>query len=631
MPPFLETLHSQLASLQQILQKRIRKCLGSANVTADDTIEALAAYCLATRSSSDDAVRHFRDVRLSVIDSQLALTDLTGENVLKAFLLYIRTLQTSKILLSRRLSDVLNKLKTRPILTDPEIRNLDDLGIDILGRWAAAEVTNFTPWIKLSELTKSDTEKVIKQWSNQAFQALVKGCQKSLSNWHDFSGLLSLRKRTLELWLGSRSSTPTHSSLGVLEGIRTIFNEQLTRVLSNQAKKLELFGQDISSTISYWESTQHSKAESFWDHSLISLDYSNGATAFKQTVMDKLLGQDDDVFAALKGYQGWRSVIESSRQFVDDLRRTKWTDILDEGEDEDPDVDIVATLNDDDPRLLQDGLQSAVRQALDSLQSSFSDSFNAFGNSNRNAKAAYLLRLIKLVRRDLPAEFLPSDFAFSSDIVPKLQEMLAAEVFAHTSPLRLPDCQSKRLPGRSLWEGDPELPVQPSSYTFKFLRRLMESMDQCGPDLWDLSTVQVLKQTLQRELSSSISSALDGLDSPTASEDTAKSDPEGNGQQSEETKSAENGTEPNKERSTDDSSEEHRRDRKIQLFFDTVYLKYVLAAKDLEHNQLTDVAERIQSGLGSSKEQVAKPMEKATHEYWKRTRLLFGLLAVGEE
>ena len=630
MPPFLETLHSQLASLQQILLKRIRKCLGSANVTADDTIEALAAYCLATRSSSDDAIRHFRDVRLGVIDSQLALTDLTGENVLKAFLLYIRTLQTSKILLSRRLSDVLSKLKARPILTDPEIRNLDDLGIDILGRWAAAEVTNFTPWIKLSELTKSDAEKVIKQWSNQAFQALVKGCQKSLSNWHDFSDLLSLRKRTLELWLGSRSSTPTHSSLGVLEGIRTIFNEQLSRVLSNQANKLELFGQDISSTISYWESTQHSQAESFWDHSLISLDYSNGAATFKQTVMDKLLGQDDDVSTALKGYQSWRSVIESSRQFVDDLRRTKWTYILDEGEDEDPDVDIVATLNDDDPRLLQDGLQSAVRQALDSLQSSFSDTFNAFGDSNRNAKAAYLLRLIKLVRRDLPSEFIPSDFAFSSGIVPKLQEMLAAEIFAHTSPLRLPDSQPKRLPGRSLWEGDPELPVQPSSYTFKFLRRLMESMDQCGPDLWDLSTVQALKQTLQRELSNSISSALDGLDSPTACEDTAKSDPEGNGQQSEETQSAENGTDSNNEKSTDDSLEEHRRDRKIQLFFDTVYLQDVLAAKDLEHNQLADVAERIHGALDSNKE-VVKPMEKAAHEYWKRTRLLFGLLAVGAE
>ena len=631
-PPFLETLHNQLASLQQTLLKRIRKCLGSANYTADDTIEALAAYCLATRSSSDDAIRHFRDVRLGVIDSQLALTDSTGENVLKAFLLYIRTLQTSKVLLSRRLSDVLSKLKARPILTDPEIRNLDDLGIDILGRWAAAEVTNFTPWIKLSELTKSDAEKVIKQWSNQAFQTLVKGCQKSLSNWHDLSDLLSLRKRTLELWLGSRSSTPTHSSLGVLEGIRTMFNEQLTRVLSNQAKKLELFGQDISSTISYWESTEHSKAESFWDHNLISLDYSNGATAFKQTVMDKLLGEDDEVSVALKGYHSWRSVIESSRQFVDDLRRTKWTDILDEGEDEDPDVDIVATLNDDDPRLLQDGLQSAVRQALDSLQSSFSGSFNAFGNANRNAKAAYLLRLIKLVRRDLPAEFIPSDFAFSSDIVPKLQEMLAAEVFAHTSPLRLPDFQSKRLPGRSLWEGDPQLPVQPSSYTFKFLRRLMESMDQCGPDLWDLSTVQVLKQTLQRELSNSICSAFDGLDSgPTASEDTAKPDPEGNGQQSEETQSAETGAEPNKKKATDESSEEHRRDRKIQLFFDTVYLKDVLAAKHLEHNQLADVAERIQGGLGSSKEQFFKPMEKAAHEYWKRTRLLFGLLAVGAE
>lgn len=638
-PPFLETLRTQLVSLRQTLLKRIRKCLGSANSTADDTIEALAAYCLATSSSSDDAIRHFRDVRLGVIDSQLANTVLSGENVLKAFLLYIRTLQTSKVLLSRRLSDVLSKLKTRPIMTDPEIRGLDDLSIHTLGRWAAAEVTNFTPWIKLSELSKSDAEKMIKQWSSQAFQALIKGCRKTLGNWQSFSDLLVLRKNTIELWLTSRSSTPTHSSLGVLEGIRSIFNEQLTRVLSSQAAKLELFGQETSSKVSYWESNEHPDAQSLWDHNLISLDYSNGAAAFKQSVMDKLLGRDEDISTALKGYQAWRSDIESCRQSADDLCRTKWADILDEGEDEDSDVDIAAMLNDDDPKLLQNALQAAVRQSLDNLQNSFSDTSEAFGQSNRNAKAAYLLRLIRLVRRDLPAEFISSDYSFSGCIVPKLQQMLATELVAHTTPLSLPDgSRPKRLPGRSLWEGDPEVPVQPLSYTFKFLRRLVESMDQSGPDLWDLSTVQALKRTLQEELSKSITAALQNLESITVENDPPKPESNSESKSQSEESPTENGSKPDNnkqpesEATNKDVSESHLRDLKIQLFFDTVYLKDIFAVKDLEHNKLADTVEQLRSSLDSDSDKgVSKTMEKSAHEYWKRTKLLFGLLDIGAD
>lgn len=638
-PPFLETLRNQLGSLRKTILKRIRKCLGSANSTADDTIEALAAYCLANSSSSDDAIRNFRDVRLGVIDSQLALTDLSGESVLNAFLLYIRTLQTSKILFSRRLSDVLSKLKARPLLTDPDISNLDDLGIDTLGRWAPAEVTNFTPWIKLSELTKLDAEKTIKRWSNQAFQAIVKGCQNCLANWHDFSDLLVLRKMTLELWLSSRSSTPTHSSLGVLEGIKTTFNVQLTRVLSDQAEKLEVFGKNISYTISYWESNDHPQPESIWDQNLISLDYSNGATSYKQAIMDKLLGRDEDISTILKGYQSWRSEIETSRQSVNELRRTKWADILDEGEDEDPDVDIAAMLNDDDPKSLQDALQSAVRQSLDNLQDSFRDTFETFGQSNRSAKSAYLLRLVRCVRRDLPVEFVSNDFSFSSTIVPRLQEMLSTEVIAHTNPLNLSDySKPKRLPGRSLWEGDPELPVQPSSYTFKFLRKLVETMDQHGADLWDLSTVQVLKQTLQGKLSSSIVSAFENMGSPSTEKDDTSlgSDNEPKTEYAQET---ENATEPSSEENPEVGNasnstkipEDHIRDRKIQLFFDTVYLKDMLAAKDAKDDKLTDAVEQLRGSLGLDSDKGVAAMEKAADEYWKRTKLLFGLLATGTE
>lgn len=631
MPPFLETLRIQLASLRKTLEKRIRKCLGLANSTADDTIEALAAYCLATSSSSDDAIRNFRDVRLGVIDHQLSLTDPSGENVLKAFLLYIRTLQTSKILLSRRLSDVLGKLKIRPILSDPDIRGLDDLGLDTFGHWAAAEVTNFTPWIKLSELSKSDAEKTIKQWANQAFQALIKGCRNSLENWNRFSDLLVLRKQTLELWLSSRSSTPTHSSLGVLDGIKTIFNEQLSRILSDQAKKLELFGQNVSSTISYWESNEHPKPQSIWDHSLISLDYSNGATFYKQTIMDRLLGRDEDISAILQGYQTWRSEIESSRQSINDLRRTKWADILEEGEDEDPDVDIVAMLNEDDPKSLQDALQAAVRHSIDNLQKSFHDTFEAFGQSNRDAKSAYLLRLVRLVRRDLPVELISNDFTFSSAIIPKLQEMLATEIIAQTTAFNLSAySKPKKLPGRSLWEGEPELPVQPSSYMFRFLRNLVKCIDQHGSDLWDVSTAQVLKKTLQGELSSSITSAFDNMESAATEKDNPDTKPDNK-------KPDEANGEPDGKEQTDaatdnaKSLDDNIRDRKIQLFFDTAYIKDMLSIKNSKDDKLVDALGQLRDRLGLDANKEAVTMEKAAHEYWKRTKLLFGPLVAGSE
>lgn len=616
-PPFLKDLHSQLISLRRTLLRRTDKRLASANSTPDDIIEALSAYCLATSSSSDDAVAHFQQLRLEAIGNQLETTDLSGENVLKALRLYIRTLQTSKIILSRRLPDALGKLKTRPLLSDPAVCSLEGLGIDVLGRWVASDISNFTPWIKLGELTKPEAEKIIKQWSTRAFEAFAKGCQSSLAGWTDFAELLSLRRRTMETWLEAWSSTPTHSSLGILEGIRTVFNAQLTRVLADEAKKLESFGQRTSSTISDWESNEHANVQSLWDQGLISMDYSNGATAFKQTVMDRLLGRNEDISTISKDYQHWLSSIEASRELIDEMRQARWIDVFDEGE-EDLDVDIPAMLNDDDPRILSDSLQQAVRDALDSLQSSFSDTFSSLGSSNQSTKAAFILRLIRQVRREIPSAYISPDFAFSSGIVPELQKMLATEVATHAGSFVLPTDKQVKLPGRSLWEGDPKLPVQPSPSTFKFLRRLMDSMDHSGPDLWDPSTVQTLKEILQKEVSASISSALEKLDSSdtTTKESAPTEETDLNETQTPET------TEPKPE------EESNTRDHKLQLFFDTVYLRSALTSKSQQsgQNQVAGILERVQGSLGSTSESETSRMEKSAADYWNRTMLLFGLL-----
>lgn len=632
-PPFVEDLRNQLASLRRSLLRRLEKRLASAKYAADEIIEALAAYCLTTSSSSDDAIRYFHQVRLDGIGGQLELVDPSGENVLNSLRLYVRTLQTSKILLSRRLSDVLSKLKARPLLTDPEIRSLDDLDLGVLGRWVAADVNNFTPWIKLSELSKSDAEKTIKQWSKPAFDRFLDGCRGTLTNWLDFSKLLSLRKQTLELWLSSRSSTPTHSSLQVLEGIRSVFNDRLKGILSEQAKTLDVFGQGVASGVSHWGDRAHTASQSLWAEDLISLDYSNGSAAFKQAVTHRLLGRDDDVSAVLEKYHGWLSVIEESRESIDGLRQIRWADVLDEGEDEDLDIDVPAMLNDDDPRLLREALQAAIEQAFETLQNSLSTTFDTLEKPGQSGEAAFMLKTIRLARRDLPAQFISSDYALSQSIVPELQKILATDIVARTGPWKSPatsKSKSGKVPGRTLWEGDPEIPVQPTPSTFKYLRRLVRSMDQYGAGLWDASTTQTLKSAMLDEISKAIKSSLENLNSPVDHEDSKKSA----SQDDEETESARNGEDsdpakPETESIESDSAADVK-DRKIQLYFDSVYLNDAFAVQHSERSQLTEVLGTLRSSLDLPAK-ATKNLENAAREYWKRTQLLFGLLTMGSE
>lgn len=616
-PPFLETLRNQLASLRRGLRSRIDKRLSSAKSTVDDVIEALAAYCLATSSSSDDAVAYYHKIRLDAIGNQLEGVKDSGENILAALRLYVQTLQISKAILSRRFTDVLSKLKSRPLLSDPDIRNVDDLSLDVLGHWVATDIINFTPWIKLSEQSKQDAERTIKKWSKSAFDDLVRRSQDSLTTWAEFSPLLQLRKETLELWLCSWSSTPVHSALQVLEGTRDVFNGRLKNILSDKANALDTFGQAVTSAISNWGSAEHGRTQSMWDHELVSLDYSNGAAAFKEAIADRLLGRDADISVVTDQYQAWLLTIGSLRESIDALREVRWPDILDEAADEDIDIDVAAILNEDDKQLLREALEAAVRQAFDALQKSFSDTSKAIGDSDRGEKAAFMLKLIRLVRRDLPHEFIPSDTEFSKDIIPGLQEILATEVIATTRPLSfatLVSPRSKSLAGRTLWEGEPELPVQPSQSTFKFMRRMVESMDRHGHGLWDTSTVHVLQSTLQKEIAERVTSFLSGIDSPTESKPNTE----------EETRPTENGDDIPTEKPT----EAHAHDIKLQIYFDTMLLSNASTNKETRQNPLHEVAEKLRDSFGSEAGSTSKTMDQRAQEYWDRTRLLFGLLAV---
>jgi hypothetical protein len=84
--------------------------------------------------------------------------------------------------------------------------------------------------------------------------------------------------------------------------------------------------------------------------------------------------------------------------------------------------------------------------------------------------------------------------------------------------------------------------------------------------------------------------------------------------------------------SGDDSSQEcadqtYLQDFRAQLYLDSVFLSSASTKKG-QQNPLQEVKVKLRGSFGPETESSAKTMDRRAREYWHRTRLLFGLLAV---
>ncbi|KAK2803850.1 hypothetical protein FQN50_006858 [Emmonsiellopsis sp. PD_5] len=627
-PVFLDNLRSQLASLRRSLLKRIDRRLSSPASTTQDMVQTMSAYCLATSSSSNDVLRHFHQVRLEAIESLLQKEDPTFANVEQSINLFIHTLKRTSDLLSGSLSDALGKLTTHPILDDPEVRNLDALGTDIFKRWVANDIKNFTPWVKQLDLSKAETAKTIKGWSRNAFEQLTDGMSKNLQQGHNFKDILLLRKNLLEIWLPVQSSTPCHSSLDILEGIRNTINRQLVSTLRTQAKGLTLLGLEISSTITSWsDAEEHVSASSLWDADVTFLDFSDGATPFKQEIINRTLGKDSNVLQISASYHTWLSSAENCKDMIDELQGIRWEDVIEDDEDEDVLENAVGTLKQDDPNLLQKEYGTTLEKTFSALQTSLHGALANMTGLHRGRQAAFLLRVIREIRGSLPRGLSTGDHLFADDLVPKLHDILAAEINSAIPASNLTRTIGKRgggCAGRSLWEGDPQLPIQPSPAVFRLLQKLVTAMEQQGPDLWNASAVDTLKVKLRKTISSCIQSGLEGPEPPPKHETSQVED-------SPEDSTADNDDDTAKEPSEPapvEPAPDVIRDRKIQLLFDVLYLDDALTVRQVagvEENDLRPIIEFIKKDIESD-EDIVEALRKRSQEYWKQTQLLFGLL-----
>ncbi|CAL3965717.1 unnamed protein product [Diplocarpon coronariae] len=627
----VEDLKRKLGSLRRNLLRAVDKTLEKVKGDSrEDLIQALSAYSLATSSGAKDVIRHLLHIR----GEAMALAFDDGEQnpdspgVLRALEFYSRTLLDVQALLPRRISEALASLKTKPLLKDGSIRKLEGLRLDVCEKWFGDEILFFTPYIRHDDLEGSQPAEMLKGWAKKASEVMLQGLAKSLDQLAEFKTVVGLRTRILEIWIKEGGKVKGFDPFILLNSLRKVINDRMVALVESRVSKLHLVATEIEGTLSVWRPGITDKVDSLWDDTLLETEISKGATLFKQGVLARTHGRSDAVSRAFRGYQTWRHLIDDIIVILEQLKKQRWDDDLEDIED---DLSIESRnnlLSTEDPKMLQEHLDTSLEETYRLLHDKISALLGTYEESEQiGPMSMYLLRIIRDIRSELPKNTTLQGFGLP--LVPPLHQRLVIEV--STAPLQAYSTTftRERVAGRALWEGTPELPVQPSPGTFKLLHSLSLSMARMGGDLWSPAAVRLLKGKLSAGIGQGWSEALISrveakVNGATEGEETIS------GVETNHVEDSTNGderNEPKEEAPTETVEVPKTDDVSIQSLFDVLLLQSAFERPDpgSEDGLIT---------LGSTMEEkleldaaARKRLRVSAKEYWKRTSLLFGLLA----
>ena len=630
----------------------------------------MCAFSLATSSSPKDVIRHYHHVRLEAISENMSQGGDGHDSVLLALRLYVKTLKDTQAVIPTQLARELEKLKSVSLFKSQDVISLVELNLDVHERWIGDDIRTFIPYIRHDDLTKAEAERSLKHWAKSAFGSFLAGLRNRIQDVENPERLIDLRRQVLELWLTNHQHSSGVDSAETLDGLRNVFILQSTRLIQSRASKLHRVGSIVKDVLQNWQHDVSDHTPSLWDSSMTSMNFENGGKPFRERLATRFVGMNEPLIRVSSEYLSFIESIGDLEEMIMKLRETRWVDDVEDVDNEDDWLDNKQVLlSEDDPRLLQEELDSTLHDAYTELQVLLNKLLHESETTTSGQQAAYLIRVWREVRQHLPKSYQSAELGQSS--IPSLQHTIADEA------LRMPlercskriakRSQAKLLQARPLWEGNPELPVLPSTWTYRFLLDLASSMNACGSDVWSPQAVDALKKELILSIAPMLEGRqavqvnghrdrdlLDGEDKEEEEleeevkkdeeeieervrEEHGEADGEAAGEGEEETKGNTerlekppetllNGTMSNGH--VEPEPEGEPEDGKIQRFFDIAYLINASAVKevDAEDNQLIGLQRSLAQDLLLEPKSMER-MKKDAAEYWKRTSLLFALLA----
>lgn len=674
-------LGASLKSLEKLKRRllrsidRVLETVGE-STSRDLLLKALCAHSMATGSGTLDVIRHFLDVRGNAMASVFDVEEhRSSMDVVKGLELYTKTILDVQYLVPIKLTEALSSLKKDTLLSDASLRGLESLRLDICERWCDDDISEYKPSIRHDDLDGKQAVEMLTKWTTKGSEVLLQGLEKTLERTTEFKAITELRTEVLQLWIRDGGKARGSDPSVMLGRLRETINAHVAGVLDGKVHKLRLVGSEVAATLDVWRAGVTDAQPSLWDTASLDMELHNGAGPFALDVINRLYGRNDAVARAVTGYKSWAQVIDDVEGVVEQLKRQRWDNDVDEVEDEETIDQRQQALSRDDPARLQERLHRALEKAFQDLDTHLSKLWDANKEGENGGRVAmYLLRILRDIRARLPK--LESVRGFGLGMVSSLQEAAAATVAAAPVESFVNGGLARRkVVGRSLWEGDPELPTSPSPSVFRLLRDLTMAMGDAGTDLWSPAAVEVLRRHVSKELSGRWTAALKAHlsegevkpgDEKSATEvdggnaeggikaDTAIDGTENkteNGTPADSAEESKAGKEDNEEAAHDPVTDEKahaaeesttekeaeaiaesvateklRRDLLVQWLFDIAVLRMSISTAETsdEFKRLEEAVWKKTDLEGTSAQQ---RLSKASQEYWKRTSLLFGLLS----
>ena len=625
-PPYLDLLRSRLATLRDRLLVKIDRRFKSLATDRGVLVEAMCAFAISTSSSPTDVVRHFHHARLEAIGENMEREGTkTQDLILQALRLYVKTLRDSKAIVPGQLSLALQGIKAIPIFKSQDVAKVAGLNLDIYQRWIDEDIQSFTPYIRHDELTRVESDKLLRFWATKAIRTFLTGLRTRVSLVKDIGPLMNLRRDLLEVWLSQHHHGAGVDAGEVLDGLRDVFNNQAEVLIRDRCLALREVVFATQTVIDQWQPGTSDNVTSLWSPTIIGLGTSNGAKALRQHLINITAGKDDTLLQVCQSYTTWLHSISEFEKVTQETKAIKWTDNIDDIEEEDDLLDDKQTLlSEDDPQFLITALQRNLTSAFSDFESNIQNIATTLTSKTDIHKLVFLLRLLRSIRANLPPSSLSLDL--SHELIPTLYSQLADA--ALLQPLQ--GCQHRfakfttgpTFPSRALWEGDPEIPVLPSPWAYRFLLELTQSMAGLGADNWTPAAVGALKVKAAGRVVDVLAKREEK--SKGVNGDMVENGTETAGEQTEESGQTEGDVKVNGTHGIDAVDPTLKKEKASQQFFDVVYLRNAFAVKgqisslqDLESTLLQDVQ------LDS---EIINRVRTGAAEYWDRTSLLLGLL-----
>ncbi|KHO00750.1 Vps51/Vps67 [Metarhizium album ARSEF 1941] len=605
-------------SLRRRIQRNIERLLENADDTTDteDVVKALCAHSLADSSGAKRAIWLFLRVRQRAVETALDLEEserTTGaEDVIRSLRLYTKTLLDVQALVPVKLSQALSGLKSYTLLADAALRKLECLRLDIYERWCSDEIRDFTPFIKHDDLDGKQAREMLGTFAERGGQVVISGLQRTLDHMMDFKSITDLRTRVLQLWIRDGGRAKGFDPQVLQDELREAINTRLLAVVEIKATRLRLVGSEVKATLEGWQRGVSDESHGLWDDKGYDAALSHGATPFIQEVVSRLYGRNDAVSRATHSYGSWFHIIDDVETVVEQLRKQRWDNDYDEIEDEETIEARQKMLSQEDPKELQEKLDTTLDKAFQDLQHQLQDLWRHYSeHESGGAMAIYLIRVLRDIRTRLPDRPAIKDFGIS--LVPSLHNQVAVMASkSATEEFISSGLSDKSVALKPLWEGEPAMPSQPSPAVFQLLRDLSLSMTDLGVDLWTPAATAAMKGLLMAKLCAAWRKELDGL-----STDATPSGGHDDG--NEEKKDADEEEKP-KESVTADTG-----DICAQWLFDIALLRCCIATGEGVHDfEELDGQVYDKSGLD---EAARKKINKMAQDFWGRVNLLFGFLA----